>query len=34
LYVIMTFVILASIPLYYVLLGRKENRLHTHEPQG
>ena len=30
LYVIMTFVILASIPLYYVLLGRKENRLRAH----
>ena len=30
LYVIMTFVSLASIPLYYVLLGRKENRLRAH----
>lgn len=32
LYVIMTFVILASIPLYYILLGRKENRSHTDGP--
>ncbi|NLA42283.1 MAG: MFS transporter [Smithella sp.] len=32
LYVIMTFVILASIPLYHVLLGRKENRLPAHGP--
>ena len=34
LYVIMTFVILASIPLYYILLGRKENRSHTPGPEG
>ncbi|MDD4092418.1 MAG: hypothetical protein PHQ63_07635, partial [Smithellaceae bacterium] len=34
LYVIMTLVILATIPIYYVLLGRKENRSHTPGPEG